>query len=190
MGSTPTGVSDHPTASPDYIDLGSRNVSGHRLRRTVTIHAQLTAGTTSRLLTWCHKHRCLSTPSLGLAFRQRANRGRGKRVLGSAQLPAGTTSTISTCLGNNFVGPLRRTQTVTAGMNPRLRRRGNKDRLPIGVHACKAAGCGFESHRLRLISRGRSSNGRAAKASDQHLVDPCNTRSTAGVEYMVTRFDS
>ena len=36
------------------------------------------------------------------------------------------------------------------------------DRLPIGVHDLKSAGCGFESHRLRLNHWGRSSNGRAA----------------------------
>ena len=134
------------------------------LRRRVAVHAQLPAGTTSRLLTWCQEHRCLSKPSLGLVFRHRANRRRGKRVLCSAQLPAGTTSTIPTCVSvNHFVGPLRRTQTATAGMNAWLRRLQNKDRLPIGVHACKAAGCGFESHRLCLISWRRSSTGEQRK---------------------------
>ena len=100
VGSTPTGVSDRPTADPDYIDFGSRKVSGTELRRRVAVHTQLPAGTTSRLITWCQTHRCPSKPSLGLVFRHRANRRRGKRVACSAQLPAGTTSTtIATCLG-------------------------------------------------------------------------------------------
>ena len=70
VGSTPTGVSDHPTADPDYIDFGSRKVSGPELRRRVAVHTQLPAGTTSRLITWCEKHR-LGKPSLGLAFNGR-----------------------------------------------------------------------------------------------------------------------
>ena len=68
VGSTPTGVSDRPTADPNYIDFGSRKVSGPELRRRVAVHTQLPAGTTSRLLTWCEKHRCLGKPSLGLVF--------------------------------------------------------------------------------------------------------------------------
>ena len=71
VGSTPTSVSDHPTADPDYIDFGSRKVSGPELRRRVAVHTQLPAGTTSRLITWCEKHRCLGKPSLGLAFNGR-----------------------------------------------------------------------------------------------------------------------
>ena len=70
VGSNPTGVSDHPTADPDYIDFGSRKVSGTELRRRVAVQAQLPAGTTSRLITWCQKHR-LGKPSLGLAFQGR-----------------------------------------------------------------------------------------------------------------------
>jgi len=45
-------------------------VSGPELRRRVAVHTQLPAGTTSRLLTWCHKHR-LGKPSLDLVFHGR-----------------------------------------------------------------------------------------------------------------------
>jgi hypothetical protein len=48
VGSTPTGVSDQPTAGSDYIFLRKRTVSELFLRWKVATHAQLPIGTTSQ----------------------------------------------------------------------------------------------------------------------------------------------